>query len=133
MSIRWLPPKLHLVVAIGVAVLLFASGTLFALRSGEADVRTIEVVAQSMVFDGDNPTFWVRPGERVAFRLVNLDTGMKHDLAIPELDAATPKLVEGESATLLVTFPKDSVGKRYLYLCTLHPLSMRGWIEVVPE
>lgn len=102
----------------------------FADESDQIEVRRIEIVIRSMKFMDNNPTFQVRPGETVEFRVLNMDPGMTHDMAIPDLGAKTRSLEEGEEALLLVTFPARNSSGSYEYLCTFHPISMRGRIEI---
>lgn len=104
-----------------------------AVGSEQVGVRRIEIVIKSMKFVDNNPTFRVRPGETVEFQVLNMDPGMIHDMAIPELDVKTRPLREGEAALLLVTFPMQRGSGSYEYLCSFHPISMRGRIEVDNE
>lgn len=90
--------------------------------------RRIEIVAKNMVFNGDNPTFRVSPGETVEFHLVNRDPGMIHDLAIPPMGLTTGAVPAGQDATLVVTFPEQPGGLEYH--CSYHPITMRGVIQV---
>ena len=101
-----------------------------AEESSEPSVRRIEIVIESMKFMNNNPTFRVRPGETVEFRVLNMDPGMIHDMSIPDLKVKTRPLKEGEEALLLVTFPMRRSSGSYVYLCTFHPISMRGRITV---
>lgn len=101
-----------------------------AEESSEPGVRRIEIVVKSMSFMDNNPTIRVRPGETIEFRVLNLDPGMIHDMSIPDLDVKTRPLKEGEAALLLVTFPMRRSSGSYEYLCSFHPISMRGLIEI---
>jgi hypothetical protein len=76
-----------------------------------------------------NPTLHLRAGERVRLTLVNLDVGVPHDLAAPELELAIPPVVvEGASASTVFSAPPTR--GRYEYTCTLHQQMMRGIIQV---
>lgn len=98
--------------------------------STQVDPRRIEIVVKSMRFMNNNPTFHVRPGETIEFRVLNLDPGMIHDMSIPDLGVKTPPLKEGQEALLLVTFPMNHSSNSFEYLCSFHPVSMRGLIKV---
>lgn len=141
-------PRLWPTVISGLVAQLLVLGTIFAVHGNlteeraaadtrEPAFRRIEIVAESMAFTvnriNNNPTFSIWPGETVEFHVVNRDAGMVHDLAIPELGVKTPPLKEGEDVFLLVIFPVHRIPIRYEYLCTFHPVSMKGWIEVDAE
>lgn len=129
-------------ISFGIAVAAFL-GAAFALvaaaglglRSGGSggDVREIRLEARGMAFylPGDerpNPTLRVAPGERVRLVLENRDPGMRHDLALPVLDRATTVLESGRTASVVIRAPERPGSHEYL--CSLHPVLMRGVLRV---
>ncbi len=116
-------------VAIGLAAigLLAATASTLPIRRQALDSRTIVVVAENMMFNSTNPTIVVAPGEMIRLVFRNEDAGMKHDLAIPELGIRTGVLEPGETAVLEFRAPEKDF---FEYLCSLHPVSMRGFFAV---
>ena len=107
--------------ALLVATALYACGC-----QRHPDV-TLELIADDLVFRGDNPDICAPPGARVRVVFRNQADGVIHDLAIPELDVATGILSPGESADLDFTAPDSDVV--LTYACKLHAL-MRGRILI---
>lgn len=91
-------------------------------------VHTVVLTAKDMKFNMSNPTIAVAPGEIVRIVIRNEDPGMKHDLLIPQLQLRTPVLEFGDEAVLQFRVPKTGSLE---YLCSFHPISMRGLLEVV--
>lgn len=89
--------------------------------------RTIVVTAQDMMFNETNPTIELTPGETVRLVFRNEDPGMKHDLNIPALGLRTGVIEAGEEAVLEFTVPDNGT---FEYVCSLHPVSMRGLFAV---
>ena len=89
--------------------------------------RTIIVTARDMRFNVTNPDIVLGPGEAVRIIFRNEDPGMKHDLVIRDLGLATPVLAAGEEAILEFRAPAEGV---FDYLCSLHPVSMRGILRI---
>lgn len=132
-------------ISFGIAVAAFL-GAAFALvaaaglglgsgGSGASggDVREIRLEARGMAFylPGDerpNPTLRVAPGERVRLVLENRDPGMRHDLALPALDRATTVLESGRTTSVVIRAPERPGSHEYL--CSLHPVLMRGVLRV---
>lgn len=121
---------------LAVAIALLAAGLDDGRFGGDASrdrVREIRLVARDMAFyreggETPNPTLTVRQGERVRITLRNAEPGMLHDLAAAELGAATPVLESGSTASVELTVPRRR--GTYDYVCTLHPVLMRGRIDV---
>lgn len=107
---------------------------------GAAEPREVRLVARDMAYylpggTTPNPTLRFAPGERVRVVLVNEDPGMAHDVLAPGLGLATPLVLgrppgqgRGPVATDVVRAP-DRPGT-HEYVCSLHPVLMRGLIEV---
>ena len=133
----------RLAVGSGLGILLLAAATLALAgvapsspsRGAEPEPGPREIVleARGMAFylagDGrPNPTLRLAAGETVRITLRNLDRGMQHDVVSDSLDLRTPLLDGGEAAGL--TFAAPARPGDHEYVCTLHPLLMRGRIEV---
>lgn len=88
---------------------------------------TIVVTAKDMMYNGTNPEIVLAPGQRVRLVLRNEEPGVKHDLVIPELNLRTPLLEFGEQAVLEFLAPDRGT---FVYLCSLHPVRMRGVVRV---
>lgn len=116
----------HLILA---SLLVVASIVLVSGFPGGHDEpkRTIVVTAQNMMFNETNPTIVLPAGETVRLVFRNEDPGMKHDLNIPVLGIRTGVLETGEEAVLEFRVPKRG---NFEYLCSLHPVSMRGMFAV---
>lgn len=118
-----------LIAATAVAVLLLGVLAVAVTRPA----REITLVARGMAFyleNGDlpNPTITVKPGERVRIMLRNEERGIRHDFAVPSLQAALDPLAWNESG--YVTFEAPDVPGLYEYWCRPHKMMMRGKIVV---
>ena len=83
----------------------------------------MEVVAENLVFRGNNPTLYAEPGSKVSLIFRNEALGIEHHLAIEGLDVATDVLRPGESQEINFSVPqRDTV---LTYGCYLHPM-MKG-------
>jgi plastocyanin len=127
---RSLGAAVTLLVVMALGWVLVAGARLEAEQIG----REIVLEARGMAFylPGDptaNPTLRFAAGERVRLTLVNRDPGMEHDLALAGLGVATPVLGgEGARHSLVLRLP--ATRGEHDYVCTLHPLLMRGRLVV---
>lgn len=109
-------------------------GLALAFIQQQEPAREIVLVAEAMEFrlPGDpapNPPIAAAPGERLRIVLVNQDRGYEHDLQLPSLSAATPLIPgDGGRTELVITAPTRTGD--YDYLCSIHPLMMRGTLQV---
>lgn len=130
------PRPRALVVPLVLLALVFAMGAVgLAMGSGAGvEPRTITLVARDMWFfvPGDptiNPRLVVERGEEIRFVIVNDDPGMAHDLALPSLGEKSPVLRKAGISTALTLRMPEEAGE-HDYLCSFHPLRMRGIVEV---
>ena len=117
-------------IVTAVAVVLLG---VFAVALTRPQPREIRLVAKGMAFyleDGDqpNPTIIVKPGERVRIVLSNQDRGLRHDFAVPSLDAALEPLTWNRSDD--VVFEAPATPGIFDYWCRPHMTMMRGKIVV---
>jgi plastocyanin len=75
-----------------------------------------------------NPILKFRAGERVKVVLRNEDEGMAHDFTIRSWQVVIPT-IEGKGSNS-VTFTVPYLRGSHAYVCTPHPSSMRGVIEI---
>lgn len=128
------PASLRAALAAAVGVLALATVVLAFVPGRSSSVRTIELVADRMAFRlaagaPVNPTIVAEAGEALRLVLVQQDSGFEHDLVLPGLDLATPRLRHaGERAELRFDAP-DRPGD-YTYVCSLHDTVMRGVLRV---
>lgn len=114
--------------------LILIGGLALAFIQQQPAAREVVLVADGMVFHlpGDptpNPSITAAPGERLRIVLVNQDRGYEHDLQLPSLSAATPLIPgDGGRTELVITAPTRTGD--YDYLCSIHPLMMRGTLQV---
>lgn len=118
-------------VLIGAAIVLAVAGYRSA-ASASVPLR-LQLVARGMEFaqlddrSAVNPMLNLPPGRTVEIEVLNEDPGSEHDLAIAELKVKTRRLKTGESAVLRFTTPRRGT---LTYYCTVHPIMMRGQIEI---
>ena len=115
-----------------VVALVGATGVIVpSMAAGEAS-REITIVARNMAFviespdsfGRTNPTITVKAGRKITIVLRNDDPGMQHDLLIEGLDVEIEVISFGETTRLTFTAPREP--GVYVYLCSFHPISMRG-------
>lgn len=83
----------------------------------------MEVVAENLVFRGNNPTLYAEPGSKVNLIFRNESRGIEHHLVIEGLDVETEVLRPGEREEISFSVPlRDTV---LTYSCDLHPM-MKG-------
>ena len=125
---RQIPIRIVLLVAVCLIV-----GTLIPVMS-RTEVRQINLVVRDMAFyladdpQTANPTITVKAGETVQIVIRNEDRGLKHDFALPIVDAATRTLAFGEQSDVTLTVPSQP--GTYEYFCRPHRAMMRGVITV---
>ncbi len=116
-----------------LALLATGGGIALALQAPDPAPRTLTLAARGMSFylPGDptpNPRLVVGRAEAVRLVLRNEDSGIPHDVAVPDKNGerkATRLLRrEGESASL--TFRAPATAGEYEYVCTSHSRMMRG-------
>ena len=117
---------------IGTAVVVLLLGA-FAVALTRPAPRDITLVVRGMAFylEGDslpNPTIQLTAGERVRITLRNEERGIRHDVALPAMDAALEPIGWNESAD--VTFVVPDTPGTHDYWCRPHMLMMRGKIIV---
>ncbi len=121
---QWLITIVLTVAALGISV---ARGGDSKRDSTGDPVRTIVLTAKGMKFNATNPTIDLEPGEWIRIVMRNEDPGMKHDLAIPQLGLRSAVTEAGESTVLSFRVPESGL---LTYLCSFHPISMKGTFYV---
>ena len=114
---------LHALMAVGCTLLFIGItfATVMAIRDSTNAI--MEVVAENLVFRGNNPTLYAEPGSKVSLTFRNVARGIEHHLAIEGLDVETDVLRPGESQEINFSVPqRDTV---LTYGCYLHPM-MKG-------
>ncbi len=106
-----------------VFALLLIGLTLVAVEAMRDRPKAIVVVAEDLVFKGNNPTLYAEPGSKVKLIFRNEARGIEHHLVIEGLDVETDILQPGESEEIIFSVPvRDTV---LTYSCYLHP-AMKG-------
>jgi len=101
--------------------MLLVGITLVAGESMRSRPNTvIEVVAENLVFRGNNPTLYAEPGSEVKLIFRNEARGIEHHLVIEGLGVETAILRPGEREEIIFSVPmRDTV---LTYSCYLHPM-----------
>jgi plastocyanin len=122
------PVRVVLMLAVCLVV-----GTLIPVMS-RTEAREVQLVVRDMAFyladdpQTANPTITVTAGETVHLVIRNEDRGLRHDFALPVVDASTKTLAFGEKGEVTLTAPaKPGI---YEYVCRPHRAMMRGVIKV---
>lgn len=127
-------------ISLGLTVAAFLATALALVAAGlgwppaaDPEPREVRLVARDMAFylpggATPNPTLHAAPGERLRIVLVNEDSGMTHDVVAEGLGLATAVIPFGEVAGAVVRMPERPGA--HDYLCSLHPVLMRGVIRV---
>ena len=115
---------------VGIFCLGLAAASLVVGCAREPDV-TLELVADDLVFRGDNPTLYVTTGAKVQLTLRNEADGVIHQLAIPELAVETRILQPYESQAL--QFRAPDLETTLTYTCQLHSLMAGKIVVASPE
>ena len=119
---------------VAAAVLLSAAAAMIPVVAPAP--REIHLVARGMAFylESDpstpNPTLTVRAGERVRVVVRNEERGIRHDFAVPALEAALDPLDWREAGSLTIQVPEEP--GTYAYTCRPHRLMMQGVLRVAP-
>ena len=109
------------VIVIALLLIGITLATVTAMRDSPNVI--MEVVAENLVFRGNNPTLYAEPGSKVNLIFRNEARGIEHHLAIEGLDVATDVLRPGKSQEINFSVPQlDTV---LTYGCYLHPM-MKG-------
>lgn len=122
--------SLTILLLVGLAATALSIST----RSGDGEIREIVLVARDMAFyrPGDgvpNPTLRVAPDRSVRLTLINGDPGVIHDLVVESLGWTLGRVREkGSSVSAVLRTP--STPGAHEYACSLHPVTMRGSIEI---
>ena len=113
--------RISLVTVFG---LLLLGITLVAVEARRDRPNTIiEVVAEDLVFRGNNPTLYAESGSKVKLIFRNEARGIEHHLGIEGLKVETDVLRPGEREEISFVVPlRDTV---LTYSCYLHP-AMKG-------
>jgi nitrite reductase (NO-forming) len=97
----------------------------FTLESVMKDGKMLFVGVGGTIDGVVNPDLSVQPGDVVEIKLVNGD-GILHDVAIPDLDAATEQ-ISGKGSETSMVFEASEEGE-YVYYCTV-PGHRQGGME----
>ncbi len=123
-----------LAAALVIGAMAFGAIALSARGTGTGSApREIRLVVRDMNFylEGQaepNPTIRLRAGETVRVVLRNDDEGMRHDFAVPDWRAATPRIESGNETSVTFRVPGQAGAQRYT--CRPHDAVMRGTIVV---
>lgn len=118
-------PSFRKKTSLVIMVALFSIGIALVVVEAMWDRPSVilEVVAEDLVFRGNNPTLYAELGSKVKLIFRNESRGIEHHLAIEGLDVETGILRPGEREEISFSAPlRDMV---LAYSCMLHPL-MKG-------
>lgn len=110
--------------ALAAASLAFAFAVLVLSAAGcgkaTAETRTVRMTMRDYAFNGSNPTFAFKPGERIHFIVTNGEsTNVLHNFRIAGMNVECgPPLKPGETRDVTVTMPASG---EFVYTCCTHP------------
>ena len=119
-------------LAILVAIVAVVGGSLWGFSSSR-DANSlpsvnIEVIAEGMSFNQNNPPIVIKKGQTVHLTVKNREqAGVYHDFEISALGVKTTLLEPGEAETLSFTANREGV---FTYTCPFHPRMMVGKVIV---
>jgi len=118
---------LLVVLTLALALLLVGIVRWRAEREPEP-LLTVVLSMRDYTFNGDNPTFSFREGDRVRFVVKNDETTpIRHNFAIPDLNVPCDReLGPGEIRHVILTLSRPGT---YEYLCCTHR-GMKGTLVV---
>ena len=93
---------------------------------------TVDLVAENIAFD--KSTITVPAGAKVTVNFNNRDSGVPHNFAVYETEAAEKIIFRGQIVTGLAkteyTFDAPAVSGTYFFRCDIHPTLMKGQLIV---
>ena len=113
-----------------VLITLLAATMIANPFSSSADATTpreIVLEARDLAFDGDNPTLYAEPGERIRLVVKNREPGVLHSITLPGIDSEVRHIEYGQEISFEITVPQ---GGTYEYICPQHAPKMRGKIVI---
>jgi plastocyanin len=118
------------------AVVMGGATLIFARAAQRPDQREVVLVARDMALylAGDpataNPTIRFKKGEEIRLVFRNIDTGITHGVAIPDMQVRTALIAGGSETTASFRVPERAGA--YEYVCAPHAAMMHGTIIVEP-
>ena len=111
-----------------LAAILAVAIVILLRHRGPGPLHTVELSMRDYTFNGTNPTFRFRAGDRVRFVVRNdEETMIRHNFAIPDLGIPCDReLLPGEIRHVFLTLKRPGT---YEYVCCTHR-GMGGTIEV---
>ena len=109
-----------LLVVLTLALALLLVGIVrWRAERGPEPLLTVVLSMRDYTFNGDNPTFSFREGDRVRFVVKNDETTpIRHNFAIPDLNVPCDReLGPGEIRHVILTLSRPGT---YEYLCCTH-------------
>lgn len=116
----------HRWVIVGLVIFAGVIAAAVAARMAAVD-QVITLVADELMFRGDNPTFYVDAGAKVKLVFRNEADGVIHQVTITDLNVGTEILQPGESEE--ICFRAPAIAGVLTYACTFHSL-MTGQVVV---
>jgi plastocyanin len=123
------------VAIVGILATVAALMAVSPSRGSQPETEIV-IVAKGMTFkvvgasgaEQANPTLRFPAGASITVIFRNEDPGMRHDLVFEALGVRSRVLAYGEQQRITLTIP-DEAGA-YVYLCSLHPQTMRGRLVI---